>query len=164
VERNDDYALIISLDFVDSSVFVEAYTAIPSTHLSTLSHIYLSACDFPDTESSTFCNTIYTPAIREHLSVSLLPLSSPTLPLSICIPHPYLCAISKDYTYSWWLPGPMVQQLSRSQLTNSCRLPTSHSAHTLATSDKPQMHWDRSTWHYSTFCHHMDNHIWEAWY
>jgi hypothetical protein len=35
---------------------------IPSPDLSTLSRIYLSTCDFPDTESSTFCNTIHTPA------------------------------------------------------------------------------------------------------
>jgi hypothetical protein len=38
--------------------------------------------------------------VRGHPSISLLPLSSPTLPLSICIPHPYLCIISKDHTYS----------------------------------------------------------------
>jgi hypothetical protein len=62
VERKNDYALIISLDSVNSSVFVEAYTPIPSPDLSTLSRIYLSTCDFPDTESSTFCNTNHTPA------------------------------------------------------------------------------------------------------
>jgi hypothetical protein len=57
VERENDYALIISLDSVNSSAFVEAYTPIQSPDSSTLSHIYLSACDFPDTELSTFCNT-----------------------------------------------------------------------------------------------------------
>jgi hypothetical protein len=62
VEREHDYALIISLDSVNSSTFVEAYTPIHSPDLSTLSHVYLSACDFPETESSTFCNTTHTPA------------------------------------------------------------------------------------------------------
>jgi hypothetical protein len=38
--------------------------------------------------------------VREHPSISLLPLSSPTLPLSIGIPHPHLCTIPKDHTYS----------------------------------------------------------------
>jgi hypothetical protein len=54
-------ALIISLDSVNSSAFVEAYTPIPSSDSSTLSRIYLSACDFADTESSTFSNDIHTP-------------------------------------------------------------------------------------------------------
>jgi hypothetical protein len=62
VERENDYALIISLDSVDSSVFVEAYTPIQSPDSSTLSCIYLSACDFPDMELSTFCNTTNTPS------------------------------------------------------------------------------------------------------
>jgi hypothetical protein len=62
VERENDYALIISLDSVNSSVFVEAYTPIPSPDSSTLSRIYLSTCDSPDTKSSTFSNTTYTPA------------------------------------------------------------------------------------------------------
>jgi hypothetical protein len=61
-ERENDYALIISLDSVNSLVFVEAYTPIQSPDSSTLSHIYLSACDFPDTKSSTFCNTTNTPS------------------------------------------------------------------------------------------------------
>jgi hypothetical protein len=61
VERENDYALIISLDSVDSSAFVEAYTPIPSSDSSTLSHIYLSTCDFPDTPSSTLYSTIHTP-------------------------------------------------------------------------------------------------------
>jgi hypothetical protein len=61
VEGKSDYVLIISLDSVNSLVFVEAYTPIPSSDSSTLSRIYLSACDFPDTPSSTFCNTTHTP-------------------------------------------------------------------------------------------------------
>jgi hypothetical protein len=36
--------------------------------------------------------------VRGHPSVSLLPLSSPTLPLFICTPSPHLCIISRDYT------------------------------------------------------------------
>jgi hypothetical protein len=38
------------------------------------------------------------PFVRGHPSVSLPPLSSPTLPLFICIPPPHLCTISKDHT------------------------------------------------------------------
>jgi hypothetical protein len=38
--------------------------------------------------------------VRGHLSVSLPPLSSPTLPLFICTPSPHLCTISRDYTQS----------------------------------------------------------------
>jgi hypothetical protein len=56
----NDYALIISLDSVNSSAVVEAYTPIPSPDSSTLSHIYLSACDIPDTKSSTFSHATYT--------------------------------------------------------------------------------------------------------
>jgi transposase len=37
-------------------------------------------------------------SVRGHLSISLLPLSSPTLPLFICIPPPHLCTIFKDHT------------------------------------------------------------------
>jgi hypothetical protein len=62
VERENDYALIISLNSVNSSAFVEAYTPILSSDSTTLSRIYLSACDFPDTPSSTLYNTIHTPA------------------------------------------------------------------------------------------------------
>jgi hypothetical protein len=62
VERENDYALIISLDSVNSLAFVEAYTPIHSPDSSTLSCIYLSTCYFPDTESSTFCNTTSTPS------------------------------------------------------------------------------------------------------
>jgi hypothetical protein len=36
--------------------------------------------------------------VRGHPSISLLPLSSPTLHLFICISSPHLCTISKDYT------------------------------------------------------------------
>jgi hypothetical protein len=36
--------------------------------------------------------------VRGHPSVSLLPLSSPTLHLFICIPPPHLCTIFKDHT------------------------------------------------------------------
>jgi hypothetical protein len=40
----------------------EAYTPIPSSDSSTLSRIYLSTCDYPDTPSSTLYTTIHTPA------------------------------------------------------------------------------------------------------
>jgi hypothetical protein len=39
-------------------------------------------------------------AVRGHLSFSLLPLSSPTLHLFICIPPHHLCTIFKDHTHS----------------------------------------------------------------
>jgi hypothetical protein len=74
-------------------------------------------------------------------------LTSPLIshfPLSICIPHPHLCTISKDYTYGRRLSGLTVRRLSRSRLTNNRRLPDSHSARTLAASDEPRTHWDRS--------------------
>jgi hypothetical protein len=38
--------------------------------------------------------------VRGHPSVSLPPLSSPTIPLFICTPSPHLCTISRDYTQS----------------------------------------------------------------
>jgi hypothetical protein len=62
VERENDYVLIISLNSINSLAFVEAYTPIPSPDSSTLSRIYLSACGFPDTPSSTLYNTVHTPA------------------------------------------------------------------------------------------------------
>jgi hypothetical protein len=62
VQRENDYALIISLNSVNSLAFVEAYTPILSLDSSTLSRIYLSACDSPDTKSSTYPNTTYTHA------------------------------------------------------------------------------------------------------
>jgi hypothetical protein len=36
--------------------------------------------------------------VRGHPSISLLPLSYPTLHLFICIPPPHLCTIFKDHT------------------------------------------------------------------
>jgi hypothetical protein len=69
-------------------------------------------------------------SVRGHPSVSLLPLSSPTFYLCICIPPPHLCTISKDHTYSQRLLGPMVRRLPRSRLTDSRRLPASPSART----------------------------------
>jgi hypothetical protein len=82
-------------------------------------------------------------SVRGHPSVFLLPLSSPTLHLFICIPLPHLCTIFKDYTQNQRLLGLMVRRLPRSQLTDSCRLPTSPSAHTSTASDGLRMHWDR---------------------
>jgi hypothetical protein len=42
--------------------------------------------------------------VRGHPSIFLPPLSSTILPLVICTPSPYLCTISRDYTYSRRLP------------------------------------------------------------
>jgi hypothetical protein len=50
------------------------------------------------------------PSVRGHPSVSLLPLSSPTLLLFICIHPPHLCTILKDYNHSRRLLGLIVQQ------------------------------------------------------
>jgi hypothetical protein len=82
--------------------------------------------------------------VRGHPSVSLLPLSSPTLPLSICTPYPHLCIISKDRTYSRRPPSLMVQRLPRSRLTDSRRLPASPPARTSTASDGLRTHRDRS--------------------
>jgi hypothetical protein len=57
--------------------------------------------DFADTEERDLWPSYpdYTPdTVRGHPSVSLLPLSSPTLHLFICIPPPHLCTIFKDHT------------------------------------------------------------------
>jgi hypothetical protein len=45
IDREDDYAPIISLNLVNSSSIIEAYIPISSLKPSTLSQIYLSACD-----------------------------------------------------------------------------------------------------------------------
>jgi hypothetical protein len=82
-------------------------------------------------------------SVRGHPSVSLLPLSSPTFYLCICISPPHLCTISKDRTYSRRPLGPMVQRLPRSRLTDSRRLPASLSARTSTASDGLRTHWDR---------------------
>jgi hypothetical protein len=82
--------------------------------------------------------------VRGHPSVSLLPLSSPTLPLSICTPYTHLCIISKDRTYSQRLPGLTVQRPPRSRLTDSRRLSASPPARTSTALDGLRTHWDRS--------------------
>jgi hypothetical protein len=102
--------------------------------------------------------------VRGHPSISLLPVSSPTLHLSICILPLHLCTITKDHTHSQQLLGPMVWWLPRSWLTNSRQLSTSLPTHTSTASDGLRMYWDRSVWCYSTLCHHVDSHIREAWY
>jgi hypothetical protein len=45
IDRKDDYALIIPLDSVNASSFIEAHAPISSLKPSILSQIYLSACD-----------------------------------------------------------------------------------------------------------------------
>jgi hypothetical protein len=142
---------------------------------SSVSSVHLRALPIHSNASNACCHLWCIPpppplplmfhlCVRGHPSVSSLPLSSPTFYLCICIPPPHLCTISKDRTYSWRLLGPMVQQLPRSRLTNSHRLPVSPSARTSTASDGLRMHWDRFAWCYGTLCHHVDNHIWEAWY
>jgi hypothetical protein len=69
-----------------------------------------------------------------------------------------------DHTYSRRLLGPTVRRLPRSRLSNSHRLPTSHSASTLAALDEPRTHQDRSAWYYSTLRSHADTQLWEAWW
>jgi hypothetical protein len=53
------------------------------------------------------------PFVRGHPSFSLLPLSSPTLHLFICIPPHHLCTIFKDHTHSRRLSGPIVDDFPR---------------------------------------------------
>jgi hypothetical protein len=84
-------------------------------------------------------------SVRGHPSISLLPLSSPTLHLFICNPPHRLYTIFKDHTHSRRLSGPMVRRLPRSRLTNSRRLPVSPPARTSTASDELRMHWDEST-------------------
>jgi hypothetical protein len=94
-------------------------------------------------------------AVRGHPSVSLLPLSSPTLPLSICTPYTHLCIIPKDRTYSRRPPSLTGRRLPRSRLTDSRRLPRSRltdsqrlpvspPARTSTASDGLRTHRDRS--------------------
>jgi hypothetical protein len=111
-----------------------------------------------------FCHFHHHHLVRGHLSVSLLPVSSPTLHLFICIHPLHFYTILKDHIHSWWLLGPTVRRLPRSWLTNSWWHPASPSARTSTASDGCRTHWDRSAWCYSTRRHHVDNHIWEAWY
>jgi hypothetical protein len=81
-----------------------------------------------------FVRASSTVSVRGHPSVSLLPLSFPTLPLSICTPYPHLCIISKDRTYSRRPPGLMVR-----------RLPAFPPARPSTASDGLRTHRDRST-------------------
>jgi hypothetical protein len=55
-----------------------------------------------------FSHNNHVHSVRGHLSFSLLPLSSPTLHLFICIPPHHLCTIFKDHTHSRRLSGPIV--------------------------------------------------------
>jgi hypothetical protein len=49
--------------------------------------------------------------------------------------------------------------------TPRCRsLSASPPALTSTASDEPRTHRDRSAWHYGTLCHHVDTHLWEAWW
>jgi hypothetical protein len=81
--------------------------------------------------------------VRGHPSISLLPLSSPTL-LFICIHPPHLCTTLKDHIHSRQFLGLTVRRLPRSRLINSCRLPASPSARTSTALDGLRLHWDRS--------------------
>jgi hypothetical protein len=111
-------------------------------------HLPLSICLGMPVSPDTRPFTIVT--VRGHPSVSLLPLSLPTLPLFICIPPHHLCTSSKDHTSSRRPLGPMVRWLSRSHSTDGCRHPTPLSTLTSEALDKLWMHWDRCAWHYST--------------
>jgi hypothetical protein len=51
-EIDGDVALIISFDSNNSSTCIEAYTPIPSDDPSTLTRLYLSACDLTDLSST----------------------------------------------------------------------------------------------------------------
>jgi hypothetical protein len=57
-----------------------------------------------------------------------------------------------------------VQQLPRRRLTRSRWHPFSFTAGTWTAPHELGMHWDRSTWHYGTLHHHVDTHLWEAWW
>jgi hypothetical protein len=102
-------------------------------------------------------------AVRGHLFVSLPPLSSPTLPLFICISHTPLYHLQGPHTKLMTFVF-KVRQLSKYQLTESHWLSAPFPACTSTASDEPQMHWDMSMRHYSTLHCHVDGYLWEAWY
>jgi hypothetical protein len=67
-DRDDDYALIISLNSSNSSSGIEAYTPISSLNSSTLSRIYLSACDPADISIHNKIDSLGS-KIEKHLSL-----------------------------------------------------------------------------------------------
>jgi hypothetical protein len=104
-----------------------------------------------------------TTTVRGHLSVSLLPLS-PLLLLFIYTSVPYLCTISRDYTYSWRLLSRRPDDFLD---IDSPEVDDFHPLLTAWTWTAPhelRTHWDRSAWHCDTLCHHVDTHLWEAWW
>jgi hypothetical protein len=78
--------------------------------------------------------------VRGHPSISLLPLSSPTLPLFICTPSPHLCIISRDYTQRPTTFALIVRRLCRSRLTECHQLPACLPALTSTALDEPRTH------------------------
>jgi hypothetical protein len=93
--------------------------------------------------------------VRGHLSVSFPSLSYPPHTHScLSVLSPTLCTITRYQTL----------EVDDSQAYYRRWHSTPPSALTSEASDKLRTYWDRSVWHYGTLCHHVDNHIWEAWY
>src|ERR1700677_2162273 len=67
INHNDDLAIIVSFNSVNSSLYFEAYTHVPSFSLSVLSRIYLSTCDFPDSTCNTFSRQNTPPTASQDL-------------------------------------------------------------------------------------------------
>jgi hypothetical protein len=101
--------------------------------------------------------------VRGHPSVSLLPLSSPILPYSPLVYMYFHHHLQGPHSKADDLRTHSPTTLQK--LTPGCRqLPASPPALTSTASDELRTHWDRSAWHYGTLHHHVDTHIWEAWY
>jgi hypothetical protein len=102
-------------------------------------------------------------SVRGHPSISLLPLSSLTLTLSICTSPIPLHHLQGPHSKAddFCTHNPMTFQKSAHQLSPTSVSPSTHN---LAVSDWLGTYWDRSAWHYGTLYHHLGTHLWEAWY
>jgi hypothetical protein len=112
--------------------------------------------------------------VRGHLPVSLpslstpplsyTPLSSPTLtPAHMYTPPLSVPLLGAKFSMPM-TPGPQRHQLIDLSTTTVVDFLPFPSALTSEASDELWTHWDRSTRYYSTLHHHVDTHIWEAWY
>jgi hypothetical protein len=91
------------------------------------------------------------------------PLLSHTHPCSY-VHSPTLCTITRCQTLNADDSRPQRCRLVHSLITIVVNIPPFPSALTSEASDELRTHWDRSTQYYGTLRHHMDIHIWEAWY
>jgi hypothetical protein len=96
--------------------------------------------------------------------LSYTPLSSPTLtPVHMYTPPLSVPSLGAKLSMLT-TPGPQRRPLVHSSTTTVVDFVPFPSTLTSEASDELWMHWDRSTRYYGTLRHHMDTHIWEAWY